>query len=313
MQAISEPKLIPRRFQPRTSPDPRHWTLLILICMLAISAVGLYGSALYFVYTASHHRVVKLLHTPAELGLKGESVDLVSSDGIPLKGWWIPAEPARGAVLVLHGMDGLDASCLLPHAKFLVPAGWSTFVLDMRAHGRSGGDRIGFSLDEPRDVSAALYWLDTQPSLKGKPLVLLGLSMGGATAISTAAMHHNVDALISVSSFASFEPMMGQGLQLWASRLAMLTLFHVWPLHAQPVDHIAQISPRPVLIMHGTADKQVPVQDAFLLKQAGGPAVELWIAKDADHLVFDMDGSSDSPEDVAYRTHVLQFLEKIKH
>lgn len=268
---------------------------------------------MYFIHKAFHHRVEKFEYVPEDLGLKGETVALTSSDGIPLKGWWIPAEPSRGGVLVLHGMNGMDASCLLPHAKFLHGAGWSAFVLDMRAHGRSGGRRIGLSIEEPRDASAALNWLDQQSSLKGKPLAILGLSMGGATAIRTAAVRPDVDAVISVSSFASFEPMRAKGPQLWLGRLGLLTLYGVWSPNVQPAHDIGRIRPRPVLLMHGTADRQVPVEAAYLLQKAGGPQVELWIVPGAHHLVFTEDGNGNGTADREYRTHILDFLARVRH
>jgi predicted alpha/beta-fold hydrolase len=124
--------------------------ILIAFAVLAAAAlIGMYGASVYFVQQNFSHRVEKLLAVPSDLGLQGETIALTSSDGIPLKAWWVPSDPAKGAVIVLHGMDGLDASCLLPQAKFLHEAGWSTLVLDMRAHGRSGGKRIGLSLEEP--------------------------------------------------------------------------------------------------------------------------------------------------------------------
>ncbi len=286
--------------------------ILITVALLAVvTFLGVYGASVYFVQKAFSHRVEKLLAVPSDLGLSGESISLTSSDDIPLKAWWIPADPTRGVVVVLHGMDGLDASCLLPHARFLHDAGWSTLVLDMRAHGRSGGKRIGLSLEEPRDVGTALDWLTTQPSLKGKPLVVLGLSMGGATAIRTAASRPDVDAVISVSSFASFDPLMGEGLQLFLGRLSILTLYGVWSPNASPVHDIARIRPRPVLLIHGTADKQIPVQDAYLLQKAASSNAELWIVPGADHLVFTEDGNGKGELDTAYREHIIDFLSRL--
>jgi fermentation-respiration switch protein FrsA (DUF1100 family) len=287
------------------------WAAAAILVVAAI--LSLYVLTLYFIQKTFSHRVQKFQYLPEDLGLKAETVALTSSDGIPLKGWWVPTDLTHGVVVVLHGMDGLDASCLLPHAKFLHDAAWSAFVLDMRAHGRSGGHRIGLSLEEPRDVSAALDWLGLQSSLKGKPLVLLGLSMGGATAIRTAAIRPDVDAVISVGSFASLEPMMGRGLQLWLGRLAILTLYGVWEPNAQPVRDISRIRPRPVLLIHGTADKEIPVQNAYLLKQAGGPQAELWIVEGADHLVFTEEGIGKGPRDSTYREHILGFLSRVKH
>ena len=119
--------------------------VIVLVLVLA-----LYGFSVYSMNRVISHRVVKLVATPATYGLAGESVDLVSRDGIPLRAWWVPRRPApSGVVVVLHGMDGMDASSLLGHAKFLHDAGYAAFVLDMRAHGRSGGTRVGLSVLEP--------------------------------------------------------------------------------------------------------------------------------------------------------------------
>ena len=290
-----------------------RWITATIVASVCAVILGMYGLTVFFIHKSFTRRVEKFVYTPQDLGLNAETVELKSSDGIPLKAWWVPAADSRGAVIVLHGMDGLDASCLLPHAKFLHDAGWSAFVLDMRAHGRSGGRRMALGLEEPLDVSAALDWLGRQASLKEKPLVLLGLSMGGATAIRTAAIRPDVDGVISVSAFASFEPMMGKGLQLWLGRFGILTLYGVWPPNAQPIGSISRISPRPVLLIHGTADKQIPIADAYLLKQAGGPNVELSVVEGADHLIFTDEKMDKSPIDLAYKENILQFLSGVQH
>jgi uncharacterized protein len=299
----------------RTAKRKSQAIRYVLWAVAALGVIGLfclYGVTVYFIQTAFSHRVEKFVYRPPDLALDGTSVELTSSDGIPLKAWWIRASPAHGAVILLHGMDGLDASCLLPHAKFLFEAGWSSFVLDMRAHGRSGGGRIGLSLEEPRDVSAALDWVGRQAAVRDGPLVLLGLSMGGATAIRTAAARPDVDAVISVRAFASFERMMGEGLlQLWLGRLGILTLYRIWSPAAQPVRDIARISPRPILLIHGAADRQIPVSNAYLLKQAAASNAELWLVDGADHLVFTQDGIG--PADRAYRERILDFLGRIRH
>ena len=173
--------------------------------MLVIAGAALYGLFVYFLNVGLSHRVEVLEATPATYGLPGETVSLAASDGIPLKAWWVAADASkpRGVVVLLHGMDGLDASALLGHAKFLHDAGYSAMALDMRAHGRSGGQRIGSSIEEPRDVMATLDWIKKQPQLAGAPVVLLGISMGGATALRTAAVRPDVAAVISVSAFCS--------------------------------------------------------------------------------------------------------------
>jgi len=311
VQQIADVETTKTDTRPRTRRIVR-WALITAVSLVILAGLGMYGSTVYFIHKAFTHRVQGCKTVPEDLGLIAETIALTSSDGIPLKAWWVAAEQSRGTVVVLHGMDGLSASCLLPQAKFLHQAGWSALLLDMRAHGRSGGQRIGLSIEEPRDVSAALDWLDAQPSIRDKPIVLLGLSMGGGVALRTAAVRNDVDGVISVSGLASIDAMMGRGLQLWLGRLGILTLYRVWPPLVSAQHDIGRISPRPVLLMHGTADRQIPLEHVYLLKSAAGRNTELWIAPGADHLIFTEDGNGSGPADIDYRKHVLDFLSRVR-
>lgn len=306
------------------TPRRKRWLRRVAATLGAILvplAGGLYGFSLYTLNQAFSHRVEKLIGTPATYGLRGESVSLTSSDGIPLQAWWIPAEASkpRAVVILLHGMDGMDASTLLGHAKFLHDAGYAAVALDMRAHGRSGGGRMGFSIEEPRDVMASLDWLRRQPQLAGAPVVLLGISMGGATALRTAAARADVAAVISVSAFCSVSQAMQEVFEhqdmpkaavpmlMPFMRLALATLFRVWPARISTLDDIDGIPPRPILIMHGTADDQISVDSAYRLAKTAGGRAQLWIAKGAGHGIYN--GEVTSAENSAYRDRILTFLD----
>lgn len=292
--------------------------LLITVSIALIILLGFYLSSVFILKDMATHRVEKFKNTPESLGLDATTISLTSEDGIPLQAWYIPAIDPRGVVVLLHGMDGMDASSFLPHAIYLHEAGYTSVVLDMRAHGRSGGNRIGFAFEEPQDVSAVLNWIASQNELEDVPVALMGFSMGGATAIRTAAVRPDVNAVISVSSFSSIDKMLGQGMLLMGApkgmiriytpfmRLGLLTLYGVWPATASPEHDITLISPRPVLLLHGSADSQIPVEQAYCLQEAGGQNVELQIFEGADHLVFRGDGTGF--EDVDFRQAVLDFL-----
>jgi len=288
--------------------------LLVFLLMVVSSIVMVNG-----MFT---HRVEKLHHTPEDLDLSALTVSFTSSDGIPLQAWWVPAEPSHGIVVLLHGMDGMDASTLLPHAAFLKDAGYSSLVLDMRAHGRSGGDRIGLAFEEPRDVNAALDWTAAQPDLRDQPVALFGISMGGATAIRAAADRPDVDAVISVSAFASIDRMLSAGMRSMGipdtlvgayepfMRLAMWVVYGAWPASQSPLADMPRAATRPVLLIHGTADSQVDVSNAELLIQSAQGRAETWIVSGADHFVFTGDGTG--PEDALYRQKVLEFLDRVE-
>ncbi len=50
-----------------------------------------------------------------------------------------------------------------------------------------------------------------------------------------------------------------------------------------PLRDVAAIAPRPLLIIHGTADTAIPVRHARLVYAAAGEPKELWLAEGAQH------------------------------
>jgi uncharacterized protein len=68
--------------------------------------------------------------------------------------------------------------------------------------------------------------------------------------------------------------------------------------HAMPL-----IAPRPVLLIHGTADQRTPVDNAYRLKAAStSPNVELWIVPGAAHV----EAYLSDPQ--LYTTKIVKFL-----
>jgi alpha-beta hydrolase superfamily lysophospholipase len=214
----------------------------------------------------------------------------------------------------------MDASSLLGLSKFLYSEGYSSLVLDMRAHGRSGGEKIAFAYEEPRDINAAVDWIKSRPEYKNVPVALMGLSMGGAAAIRAASGRKDIDAVISISSYASVVEMASDFMKTGGMPDALLKVtmpfielsyavkFRVIPSKASPVYDITNIPPRPILIAHGTADTQIDVKHAYELYKASGEKAELWIEEGADHCIFKGDGTG--PEDEAYRKKIIAFLDK---
>jgi pimeloyl-ACP methyl ester carboxylesterase len=284
----------------------------LIFTAAALVFMGLYFYCLYILHNTSTRRFEFFERTPAQLGLEAETVTLINSENIILKAWWIPSSESSssGSVILLHGKEDSDASRMLEHAKFLHEAGYGVLTLDMRAHGRSGGTRIGWAIEEPLDVNAALDWMKDK-SGGDQPIVIVGKSLGGATAIRTAAQRPEIEAVISIGSFASmdrqFRVILSETTKISKKimflfipfmHLSTKTLFGSWPRAASPLKDIKKILPRPILMIHHTADSQVPVEHAYLLaKEANGKA-QLWI--------LDEDRSISLEE--LYREKILKFL-----
>jgi dipeptidyl aminopeptidase/acylaminoacyl peptidase len=295
--------------------------LKILVWLVALTLVACYGFSVYMVSSMFYHRTEKFETTPQALWIPGEQIKLKSSDGIDLSAWWVKAPDSRGIVVLLHGMDGMDSSSMLGHAKLLFEAGYSSVALDMRGHGSSSGGRMGLAFEETRDVAAVVEWIKSKPELARQSVALLGLSMGGATAIRSAAVLPEVKAVISVSAYSSVDRMLYEGMRLmgapeWMAktfrpfmRLALLTLYRVWPATASPENDIAKIAPRPVLLLHGDADSQVKVSHAEILKAKAGEGTELVIFPGKEHCIV-KDWNLSSEEDAQYKQTVLEFLDR---
>jgi alpha-beta hydrolase superfamily lysophospholipase len=152
---------------------------------------------------------------------------LRAADGVVLQGQaWPLAGPARGSVLVVHGL-GEHVGRHAALAARLNAFGWQVAGYDLRGHGQSGGPRGGVPDGEAllRDVALAI---DAVRAAWRGPLVLLGHSMGGLIAARFVAgalddgapWGRDVDAL--VLSSPALDPGMNAGQKLLLALLGSL-------------------------------------------------------------------------------------------
>ncbi|MBT4853424.1 MAG: alpha/beta fold hydrolase [Halieaceae bacterium] len=124
--------------------------------------------------------------SPADVGVAYQNVR-VSSDGLELEGWWMPAENPKGVVLFVHGAGSNRTSWFLPSLEFyqmLVGLDLSVISIDLRNHGNSPktDGELGMGAKEWPDLIAVSHWVDAQ-GYSELPKIGVSLSMGGATTI----------------------------------------------------------------------------------------------------------------------------------
>lgn len=66
-------------------------------------------------------------------------------------------------------------------------------------------------------------------------------------------------------------------------RLMVSAIYGVDLNEAAPEEAIPRIAPRPVLLIHGTEDPDIPHDHAERLKAAAGPSAALWSPSGAEH------------------------------
>jgi fermentation-respiration switch protein FrsA (DUF1100 family) len=171
----------------------------LLLSILVLLLIGIHFALPWIVF----HPARELEYTPAAMGLSFEDVAIMTSDGLRLHGWYVPAPNARGTLLFCHGNAG-NISHRIDSIEIFHNLGLSVLIYDYRGYGQSEG---GLSIPGVTlDALAAWKWLTEERSVPSEKIVVFGRSLGGAVAMEL--MRHVIPrALILESTFSSLPEM----------------------------------------------------------------------------------------------------------
>lgn len=278
-------KARPRRRRPRAILGLA--LALLLVAAAVLGGVGWVGSE-----RAIHQGPKTYRWRVADYpNLRPERVALPSTTGITIAGTFFPGR-SRATIVISHGY-GNNQQEVLPLADFIQRAGYSVFTYDMRNRGASGGDAITMGALEQDDLIAVVEYLTTRPDVDGGRIGALGISLGGATSILAAGRDPRIRAVVDVCGFSdiasatdtAFEHFIG----LPAFPFSPITVrISEWRIgrsvaDARPIDLVGRIGPRPLLIIHGQRDEQIPPAHSERLYAAAGEPKELWLVPGAGH------------------------------
>jgi fermentation-respiration switch protein FrsA (DUF1100 family) len=226
-------------------------TRRMLIDMLGMAAIA-YACVLLLVFAFQSRLVFypgmgrEMTVTPQAYGLDFETVELATEDGDRLHAWWVPAQQARGTVLIFHGNAG-NISHRIDYLQMFHRLGYSSFIFDYRGYGRSSGSPS--EEGTYRDASAAWDHLTRQRAVPPGDIVYFGESLGGAVA-SWLAVRRPPRALVLASSYTS-------ATDLGAQIYWFLPVRLISRIGYDNLANLRQIS-TPVLIAHSRDDEIVP-------------------------------------------------------
>lgn len=267
----------------RAAAVRRALRLPLLALVLALMGPGLTGCA----WLEQRQREIALrpsptqpAHVDAAAGLwrdgdMRETLQLPGGQQLAL--WWLPARAAGGApdadapaLLYLHGtFRNLYQNA--PKIAALREAGFAVLAVDYRGW----GDSTALVPDEETIHADALRaWAELvrrQPQAARR--VIYGHSMGGAVAVrlaSTLQGGRDYAALVLESTFTRMPDVAAEAGFLGRIGAAVTTL------QFDALSRIGRID-APILMLHGDADRTVPVQLGRRLRDAAPPARVRWI------------------------------------
>lgn len=264
------------------------------------------------------------IYAAKEFGLEEHPMFLTTKDGYNIWCSEVKAENPKAVIIYLSGIDQPSVTYFYGHSELMQEHNYATFLLETRGHGQSDGDRICFGYEEKEDVQAVVDYINQQEEYKNLPIVVHGVSMGGASAINAFGQIPDIDAVIAMSSYSSAEDVIldleGQNyvpgflrtIQRPVVEFALKCCFGADTVeNIKPIKLIQNAEERPVLLIACTGDKNgVPVESTYRLEKAC-PNAQVWIRDSWEHFIVKGCDYRAVKEDTEYCEKILEFMESV--
>jgi pimeloyl-ACP methyl ester carboxylesterase len=215
----------------------------------------------------------------------------IQSEGLRLRGWLFRGDPLKVPALVTHGF-GDSIESYEEVGWTLRRLGHTVLILELRAHGCSGGRYSTLGGREREDVRAGMAYLEgSGPPSRG--LILMGTSLGAVAALRAAAGRSDVRAVVAEAPFDSYRNTVTHHAWLlyrvprWAPIIPMAIALAEWraDFDADAVDAVAgaRFVRAPTLVIADGADPRMPAPVVRRVYDALPGPKRLWTAIGADH------------------------------
>ena len=268
------------------------------------ASAQMYGPASHYPWTLADYPALARVESPFEVH---------SSTGVTLVGRFFRGR--YGATIVLsHGYLG-DQDELLPVANMLHAAGFTVVSYNERGRGGSGGAGTAGALETP-DLRSVIDAVVRHRYVDPNELGEFGFSIGADISILEAAADPRVKAVVAVGSGPDLGPEVHAS---WADVILHPTSQNTrlaWDLvelrtgadlgRVRPVAVVARISPRPILLVSGLDDPDVPPIDSVIVYDHARAPKQLWLVKGAGHEdIIYPGGAAASPRVAAFFARAL--------
>lgn len=212
---------------------------------------------------------------PRTHGYEYQNISIQAKDGIQLNAWLMPQRTAskKGAVIFFHG-NAQNIGSHVAQVYWLTDAGYDVLLVDYRGFGHSEGKvNIHKNMD---DIATAIEFFFKQNSGLEKKYLLgqsLGAAMSGYVLATRPDLNKQFSAVALDSGFSAYGQITRDVLSKhWLTWSFQYPISWTMPGQYDLINVIDQISPTPLVIIHGRQDRIVSFKHAEdLFAKAGRP------------------------------------------
>jgi len=295
------------------------WLTSLLTCLLwlAVATTAAFGLLMVWIFLRYVGIIMRIFQEkPIFIIPRGEplpeaeDVTFPTRDGLWLKGSYLRGQRSRRRGVILFGTEfGSNRWSCYQYCRGLLEAGFDVFTFEFRNCGDSEGlpdyEPLQWVTDyEVEDVRSAIRYLRSRPDADPRGIGFFGVSRGGSAGLIAAADEPYIRCIVTDGAFATISTMVPY-MQKWVSLYSLRWNIYrylprwiyvlaaqmaLWRLSRQRRCRfpsleraIAQIAPRPLLMIHGGNDTYIRPEWARELFDRAGQPKELWIVEGAKH------------------------------
>jgi len=265
--------------------------IVIVVLLIFFIATLVFGALAAWILSRPRKKTYldNYFFTPFETGVPFEPCGFVNSDGIILRGWWLPGE--NGAVVIGLGGRLGTKSDLLGVGSYLNKAGYNVLLFDYRDCGESDPGPTSLGELEISDAIAAIDFARSRAS--GAKIGIVGFSLGASLGIIASSKNLNIDSLICDSPFSSTKGLFARRICPRFPSIAVPSLFPIrfftkifYGYEVGDLDVLAcasNVQLTKLLVIASARDSVIPVSQQREVFAAASCPKELWEETNAEH------------------------------
>lgn len=305
-------------------------TVIVIVILIAAALLIVPPAAIYFItnghidYGVIEDHPLQKLYTASDFGLVSNDMKLTTEDGYNVWVSEVTTEHPKAVIIYLSGIQQPSVTYFYGHAKWMQSNQYASFLLEVRGHGKSDGDRVCLGYEEVADVKAVVDYIKQQEQYRDIPIVIHGVSMGGAIAVNAFGQIEEITGLIAMSAYSSFEDVVIDTMRQYhvpeficaiekpLVKLSLQAVFGDKVNELKPIKQVENIGNRPALFIASAYDPQVSYENMNRLLAVAPEQCEGWL-RDSDltgHFIILNHDIEHVDLDTEYCERILLFLEK---